>query len=247
MAEVHFDGPPVLAGSAETKLQQLYSHLGILSNKLNEALMTISIEQLPAEIQRTYSVNTGNNNGENTERKKNNEDEFTRLKSLIIKNAELVKIEMEEIRTTLRGQFEAFSDQFGAYQGEVENQLIVNGRGIEQNYELVETLQIKQEENESMIRKINGNIFSGIIDTNTGDVGIAIGYNVTNDDGTLNMGNRMVTLTADALTFYVNGNRAAWFSNSVFNIENGEVTKSMRMGSYIWQVFTGGAMGLMKA
>ena len=51
MANVFFDGPPALAGSDEAKLQQLYSHLGILSNKLNEALMTISIEQLPAEVQ----------------------------------------------------------------------------------------------------------------------------------------------------------------------------------------------------
>ena len=57
----------------------------------------------------------------------------------------------------------------------------------------------------------------------------------------------MVTLTANALTFYVNGARAAWFSNSIFNIENGEVNRSMRMGNFLWQIFANGSMGLMKA
>ena len=41
MANVFFDGPPALAGSADTKLQQLYSHLGILSSKLNAHLEDI--------------------------------------------------------------------------------------------------------------------------------------------------------------------------------------------------------------
>lgn len=239
MAEVHFDGPPVLTGSAEAKLQQLYSHLGILSNKLNEALMTISIEQLPEEAQK--AIRGG------TEEQQRTDQSITSLKSLIIKNAEFVRTEMDEIRTTLNAHYEAISDQFGTYQEDVEARLSATAYGIQQNYELIQSVQSAEANSEALIRKINGNIFSGIIDTNTGDVGIAIGYNVTNDDGTLNMGNRMVTLTADALTFYVNGARAAWFSNSVFNIENGEVTKSMRMGSYLWQIFANGAMGLMKA
>ena len=93
MAETFFDAPPALAGSADAKLQQLYNHLGIMSNKLNEALMTISIEQLPEEVQRTVRA------GSETEQAE--AQDIVRLKSLIIKNAEIVRTEMDEIRTTL--------------------------------------------------------------------------------------------------------------------------------------------------
>ncbi len=239
MANVLFDGPPVLAGTPEAKLQQLYAHLGILSNKLNEALMTISIDQMPAEVRTAV--------GSAVEAEESNADKIVQMKSLIIKNAEIVRNEMEEIRTTLTAHYEAISEQFGTYQEDVEARIAANAYGIEQNYTLIQNVQSAEADSETMIRKLSGSVFSGIIDTNTGEIGIAIGYNVTNDDGTLNMGNRMVTLTADALTFYVNGAKAAWFGNSVFYIENGEVTKSMRMGKYIWQIFTNGAMGLMKA
>ena len=51
MADVFFDNPPILRGQAEEQLQQLYSYLGIISNQLNEALMTISIDQMTPETQ----------------------------------------------------------------------------------------------------------------------------------------------------------------------------------------------------
>lgn len=239
MAETFFDAPPALAGSADAKLLQLYNHLGILSNKLNEALMTISIEQLPAEVQTAVRA------GSETEQAE--AQDIVRLKSLIIKNAEIVRTEMDEIRTTLESHYEAISEQFGAYQEDVEARITANAYGITQNYEMIQSVQSAEAESEALIRQLNGSIFSGIIDTNTGDVGIAIGQNVTNEDGTLNENNRMVTLTANALTFYVNGARAAWFSNSIFNIENGEVNRSMRMGNFLWQIFANGSMGLMKA
>ena len=78
------------------------------------------------------------------------------------------------------------------------------------------------------------------------EVGIAIGYNVTNSDGTLNDTKKMATFTADKLTFWVNGIAAAWFSNQIFHISDGEVTRSMKMGSYVWKIMDSGAMGLMK-
>jgi len=116
-----------------------------------------------------------------------------------------------------------------------------------QTYNVEERLQAVETDTEDFINNISSYIYSGILDPNDPSVvGIAIGYNVTNEDGTLNQQNKMATFTADALTFYVNGSAAAYFSNNVFHIAQGEITDSMRMGNFIWKVLSSGAMGLMK-
>jgi len=169
------------------------------------------------------------------------------LKSMIVKNAEIVRASMEEIRITLESHYTAISEQFGTYQEDIEQQIAATSTGISQAFALVQSVQAAGDDNAQLLRKLNANIFSGILDTNTGEVGIAIGYNVTNNDGTLNNANKMATFTADALTFYINNVPAAYFSNSVFHIADGEVTSSMRMGNFLWKVMANGSMGLMKA
>ena len=59
----------------------------------------------------------------------------------------------------------------------MEARITANAYGITQNYEMIQTVQSAEAESEALIRQLNGSIFSGIIDTNTGDVGIAIGQN----------------------------------------------------------------------
>lgn len=238
MGNTFFDTPPILSGSAEDKLVQLYRHLFDMSNKLNEALMTVSIEQMTPETQKVIRSAAGT--GEKTQA------EFTALKSQIIKSAEIVRNEMAEIRVYLDSQYSAFSEQFGEYQRTVNAEITATAEGVYQSYNVEERIQAVEQDTEEFINGINAYIYSGILDSNN-TVGIAIGYNVTNSDGTLNQANKMATFTADRLSFWINQTEAAYFSNQVFHISQGEVTNSMRMGSYIWQVMAGGAMGLMKA
>ena len=89
MADVFFDNPPIQSGSPEEQLRTLYSYLSTISMKLNEAMMTISLEQASTEAQKAVSQAVAAE--EKTE--KNRQD----LKSLIIKTAEIVRTEMEEI------------------------------------------------------------------------------------------------------------------------------------------------------
>lgn len=237
MAEVHFENPPILNGSAEDKLGQLYRHLFDMSNKLNEALMHVSIEQMTTETQ--TAIRSAASAGTKTTK------EYNALKSQIIKTAEVVQSEMAEIRIYLDSQYSAFSEQFGEYQRTVESQVVTAAEGVYQQYNVEERIRTVEMDAEEFINGISAYIYSGILDSNN-TVGIAIGYNVTNEDGTLNQANKMATFTADRLSFWINQTEAAYFSNNVFHIAQGEVTNSMRMGSYVWQVMSDGAMGLMK-
>lgn len=239
MGNTFFNSPPALSGTAEDQLRQLYGHLFELSDKLNAALMDISIEQLNPEARVVVSAAA--------QADVQIESNAEALKTMIVKNAEIVRASMEEIRTTLSSNYTAISEQFGTYQENIEAQIAATSTGIDQAYSLIQTVQAAGDDNAAVLRKLNANIFSGIIDTNTGEVGIAIGYNVTNNDGTLNDANKMATFTADRLTFYIGETPVAWFGNSVFHISDGEVTSSMRMGSYLWKVMANGSMGLMKA
>lgn len=240
MDKILFDNPPVLAGTPEIKLNQMYHYLFDISNKLNEALMTVSIEQMEPETRASIQKAAG---ASETAAK-----DYTALKSLIIKNAEIVRAEMTEIRTYMDSHYEAISEQFGTFQQDIHREIVETAQGTVDSYHIDERISDLQAETADFINSINAYIFSGILNPNTGEVGIAIGYNVTNQDGSLNQANKMATFTADRLSFWLNNTEVAYFSNQVFHIESGEVTNSMRMGSYIWKVMNStGAMGLMKA
>ena len=238
MAEVFFENPPVLSGSAEDKLRQLYGHLFDLSNKLNQALMDVSIEQMAPETQ-TAIKKAGQAEAKSAEN-------YQALKSLIIKNAEIVNMAMDEIRTELQTQYTAISEDFGTYQQNLEATISATAAGIMQQYNMEERMQAVEEGTAAFINGMNAYIYSGLLSTTPATYGIAIGYNVTNEDGTLNNQNKSATFTADKLSFWLNGVEVAWFSNSVFHIDYGEITHDLRMGGYVWKTLADGAIALMK-
>ena len=242
-SDVFFDNPPLLNGSEEEKLKQLYGYLNAMSEKLNTALMSISIEQLAPE---TKNVIIGD-----TEKKA--ETNFDQLKSLIVKTAEIVRTEMDEISTTLRTKVDALSEDFGEYQADMEQTIRINAEGVSQEFTRQETIITNLDgRTEAYKEYMRGYIFTGIIgvdDDGTDLLGVAIGQsNLTNeDDQTLNTDAMLATFTGKKLSFYNGGVEVAYFSDSQFFIANGTVTSSMRMGSYLWKVMANGSMGLMKA
>ena len=239
MAEQFFDTPPALRGDEKEQLVQLYNHLYRISEQLNVAMRDIDMSQLSEQTRSSIQTT-----GQAEAQAQKTQDS---LKSIIIKTAEIVNVSMDEIRTELNAQYTAISEQFGEYSQTITNQVAATAEGIMQDYHIEERITAVETDTTEFINNISAYIFSGILDPNDpSKVGIAIGYNVTNEDGTLNQANKMATFTADRLSFWINQTEAAYFSNSVFHIANGEVTDAMRMGSYIWKVLDGGAMGLMK-
>ena len=238
MAKVFIDNPPTMNGRAEEQLRQLYSYLFTMSTKLNEALMDVTLEQMAPETQTAIKTAAG--------AEKATQEQLNSLKSLIVKNAEIVNLAMDEIRTELQTQYTAISEDFGTYQQTLEAQISATAAGIMQQYNIEERVQAVEDETATFINNMNAYIFSGLLSTSPATYGIAIGYNVTNPDGTLNNQNKSATFTADKLSFWLNGNEVAYFSNSVFYIANGQITDQLRMGGYIWKTMAGGAMALMK-
>ena len=241
MAEVFFDNPPILNGSETDQLLQLQRYLNTMSEKLNTALMTISIEQLEPETRQVIRAAS----------KEKTQNQYDTLKSLIIKTAEIVRNEMDEITTTLESHYQALSSQFGTYEENLTSTITATARGVLQDYgydATLEALQSDATDARKYIVNASAYIFTGLL-RDTGGVpvyGIAVGQNVTDPEtGNLNADNRVAEFTAERLSFFQNGNEVAYFSNNVFYIPNGEVTQSMRMGNHVWKVLSNGALALV--
>ena len=239
MAEsILFDNPPLQGGRTEDQLRALYAYLGNLSNQLNNAMMTITIEQTRAEKQEQQKTVTAET--------ETAQSDFIKAKSLIIKTAELVRSEMEEIRTTLTGNYEALSEQFGEYQASITQEILATAEGILQSFNIEERISDVEEEMSNFMRSQMSYIYAGILDATTHATGIAIGEGVTNENGELVASNRVVQITSDRIAFYQNETEVAYFSNNNFYIEKGVVRDSMQMGNFMWKVFANGSIGLMK-
>lgn len=236
MADIMFENPPALRGSLEQQLLALYGHMSIVCDRLNYALHSIDSSQFTPETQSTLQQ-VGTNKQDIEKRRKD-------LKSLIIKNAEQIKSDMEEIRVHLSGRIDTISNQFGEYSQNLESEIVATAQGVLQQYNVMERIQGAEDATQNFINRINQYIFTGILDS--GEAGIAIGTNVTDaTTGELIPANKMATFTASEMAFYQNGVKVAYFASNKFVIEEGEVKKSMVMGNFQWQIFADGSMGLM--
>ena len=236
MANVMFDNPPILNGAEEAQLQQLYAYLSTMSTKLNEALMSITIEQMTPEARTEIREGSAQ---QRTQQEKT-------LKSLIVKTAEIVRTEMDEIRTTLNGQVQALSEQFGSFEQDMTATITATANGILQDYHFEERIQgLEATDAAGFIRKINQYVFCGLVDSVNGKYGIAIGENVTAADGTMNAAGRKATFTMDELAFYEGDTKVAYMSNNTFNITNGEIKKTLKMGNHTWMKLSDGSLALL--
>lgn len=238
MAEVFFDNPPTLSGKAEEQLQQLYRYLNTVSEQLNTALMDISIDQMAPETRKI--VTEGNSEAL--------AKQSTGLKSLIIKTAQIVRTQMDEIRTTLQHRMNAISDQFGALNTELTNRIALTAEGLQQAFTYIQELEDYADDNRTYREHLNQYVNIGVVrydDQNNPVIGIAIGENITNPDGTINQNNRLATFTVDRLSFYQGAAEVAYFANNIFHISNGEITSTLKMGNHTWKRMADGALALI--
>ena len=238
MASEFFDNPPALIGNEEDQLRQMHRYLNAMSDKLNQALMSITIEQMAPEAQETISKAA-----------EGNQQQYNSLKSMIVKTAEVVRHEMDEISTRLEDNYSALSEQFGTYERNLTSTITATAEGILQQYGYDERIEGLETDTENFQRRINQYIFSGLVDEVNGLYGIAIGENVTAYDAQgnpyLNTARKTATFTMQELAFWQGETKLAYFSDNVFHISRGEVTDSMTMGNHTWKVMSDGSMGLI--
>ena len=240
MAKVFFENPMNLSGSSEDKLRQLYGYLYGMSEKLNEALNTITIDQMGTEAQVVVRRAS-----EVAEQQKT---DVNALKSMIIKTASVVRSEMDEIGTRLQGSFEALSDTFGEYRRETDTVIAANANGIQQIYNVTEQINSDVTGLEEYRATTSGWIFTGIIDAANNVVGVAIGQDITGSDGEINptKSGQWATFTANKLSFWNGDNEIAYFAGNEFWIGNGRIVTSLQMGeNHMWRIMANGALALV--
>ncbi len=238
MAEVFFDNPPALQGKEDNKIQQLYLYLNAMSEKLNTALMDVTIEQMAPE---TKQVITG--------QAEVSQQHYDSLKSMIVKTAQVVRHEMDEIRVHLEDNYTALSDQFGEYQRNLTSEITATANGILQDYQFQERITGLENDTESFMRQVNQYIFFGLINENPVRYGIAIGENVTKYDEhgnpSINDNQKTATFTMDELAFWQGTTKLAWFASRVMHIDSAEIENTLKFGNHTWKIMTDGAMGLV--
>jgi hypothetical protein len=243
MPDTFFDNPPILQGDEKTQIRQLYGYLGIMSSKLNDALMNITIEQMSPSTRQIIEKSEDNNAAKTEET----------LKALIIKTANIVRTEMDEIATQLRMETTALSDQFGEYERSLDSTIRATAEGVLQDYhyeERVTGLETEAGTTDGYIRRTNQYIFSGLIDEVNMEYGIAIGEGVTSYDGDgnpyLNSNAKCATFTMNRLSFWQGSVELAYFSGGKFYIANGEILNTLKIGAFTWKKMADDSLALIK-
>lgn len=244
MANVFFETPQTPAGTERDQLQQLYGHLYRLSEQLNEAMNTIGTEQLEPEIQKVLVTA-----GQTAEQQNNT---YVTLKSMIVKTAQIVRSEMDEISTRLEGHYQAISEDFGELTQNMSATIRATAEGVLQEYNLDERVQGVRDELGAFQTNIDAYIFTGKVYEENGipRYGLAIGENITQTDANgnkiINDQNKVATFTSDELAFWRNDTKLAWFSSQTFYITRGYVMQSIQIGPrYIWKVLEDNALALI--
>lgn len=247
MPNVFFDSPQtMISGTAKERDIQMLAYLTYLSEKLNEALNCISVEQMAPEVQNQIQVSGSQASQQAAESDKKY---YNNLKGLIIKTAELVRHEVDEISTSLKDSYNALSKQYGEYSRNLESNIKATAEGVLQSYsfeERIDELQQSDGNTRTFIDHTNQFIFTGLVEDNgpgNRKYGIAIGQDVTSYDEhgepTLNHANKMATFTMDKLSFYQGGVEVAYFSNNSFNINKGKILQELQMGNFMWTIVEG--------
>ena len=244
MPDVFFDNPPVLQGDEKTQLKQLSGYLYTISSKLNEALMTVSIQEKQAAAEAAAAKSGGGST--QTEMSQ----EYKTLKSLIIKTAEIVHTEMDELSTQLHSETEAISSDFGRLESSLDATIRATAEGGLQDYHYEETVQDVLS-NTSYRQMTNQYIFTGLINDNPVEYGIAIGEGVTaydaNGNAQLNSNAKCATFTMNKMSFWQGNVELAYFASGKFYISKGEITDSLQIGNFIYKAMADGSMALIKA
>ena len=236
----YIESPPVLSGEEAQKLEQMYRYLQRMSDQVQECLNNITVEDFVPEQQKVISVimNEGATSAELN-------DQREALKSIIVKTAEVIRSEQEEIRTTLESHYQALSNQFGAYERDLTNNITATAEGIIQEYQFVERIQALDDDTADLKEyktSTSQYIKSGLLnpeDPSNPVFGVEVGNHMDSANP-----QKCARFTGDRLSFFLNNAEVAYISNSKLFIKESEVLNSMKMGGYVWRILSDHSMGL---
>ena len=203
--------PPIITGnSSDEKLKSLQSWLYQFSEQLQYTLNNLDTSNFSEgglkEIVNAEGV---------TQKSGAASEEFDTLKALIIKTANTVKENYDEITETLKGDYVAISD-FGEYSENSKAVIVKNALGITQNFERIEEVSANLEtvgtSFENYKKEIKAFIKTGYLEQ-LDTYGVAIGEEKveTIDGNEVISFNQFATLTSEELAFWQYGVKLGYF------------------------------------
>lgn len=160
------------------------------------------------------------------------QENFSEIKSLIIKSADIVDAYYQEISKKLSGVYVAASD-FGTYTEKTDQAVQANSTNITQIFSSYAQIDSKVSGIESSIKETNAYIKSGLLEEVDGKriYGIEVGQD-TGAGFT-----RFARFTAEKMSFYdQTGVEVAWVSNNKLFIKTAEVQYMFIMGGFVDEV-----------
>lgn len=236
-------------------MMQVQSYLHQLVEQLN---FTFSAIEKSAGSVRPVGSNAAAS--EQTEAEKKMVDSVNNLKSLIIKSANTVRSEMDQLETELGSTYVAVAD-FGTFQEDISTRVTDTAASVERvisDYvKLSGLVNEASSEFDNYVIETEGYIKQGIIGYNDKAepiIGIAIGQDIEvyrNDDEdktpvtvtvnnrdyhVINTSSNMSIWTPDKLSFYINGAEVGYFSNGALYTGDTIITGKLFLANNKWEI-----------
>lgn len=235
--------PQQLRGSEREQLEGMKTYLYQLAQNLQFALgavekQIITVQDTAANAERTLR---------SVSESQTPKAQFSGLKALIIKSADIVNAYYEEINRRLSGLYVAQSD-FGTYRQETQQEITENAQGITRAFSDMQAIGDTLAQVQAAVTQVNAWIKTGKLGEDENSVpiyGVEIGQQ-TEEDG-LVVFRKFARLLSDRLSFFdQNGVEVSFIGDETMHITRAEISsltagnasaEQFRMGEYLW--FTG--------
>ena len=203
--------PGIPAGDLQQQIRQQYAYLFQLAQALNRALE--QLEETRSERKQSAAQAA-------REQEERSQQTAAGLKSLIVKTAETVTRQMEQMKTELRGEYVAVSD-FGTYLEKTSQEIEEDPTKITRYFKFAADIQADVDKVDAEFSAyktdVQGYIRQGIVgyDGVTPIIGIAIGQDIrTTQTGVeteqgvfdvIDKRSNMSVWTTEKLSFYIGG------------------------------------------
>lgn len=232
--------PQQLSGSEREQLEGMKTYLYQLAQDLQFALgavekQIITVQDTAANAERTL---------QSVSESQTPKAQFSGLKALIIKSADIVNAYYEEINRRLSGLYVAQSD-FGTYRQETQQEITENAQGITRAFSDMQALGDTLAQVQAAVTQVNAWIKTGKLGEDENSVpiyGVEIGQQ-TEEDG-LVVFRKFARLLSDRLSFFdQNGVEVSFIGDETMHITRAEISsltagnasaEQFRMGEYLW-------------
>lgn len=231
------DMPASPRGTTEQQLQKLYRYMYRMTEQLNLALNNLDAGNF---IDETGEAITGAASTKEVSRELT--AQYDSLKSLIIKTADTVRSEMDEVAMELRGSYLALSE-WGEFQEALTGQITATASGVVQQYGYDAQLEAAAEgiaDFQTYKTQTGQYIKTGLLyyDGAVPRYGVAVGEQLTtvivDDEEVLTRTDLCATFTADKLSFWQSGVEVAYISNTTLYITDLRILNRIRLGD--WEI-----------